>query len=195
VRNIPLNKDEDLMLRIKNGDEVAFELVFHRYKGNILGFINKSLPQEEDAEGIVQDVFVKLWTNRDKLDPSKSLNAFLYTVARNELYGHLRKTLTKRKYLEELYFSSNDLVDDTQKEMEFNELKNTVAGLIKALPEKRRAIFILSREEGLTYKEIAAQLGVSENTVDTQIRKALSFLKEKLGTKGSQILLFILQKQ
>jgi RNA polymerase sigma-70 factor (ECF subfamily) len=195
LKSIPLNKDEDLMPRIKNGDEVAFELVFHRYKGYLLDFINKSLPKEEDAEGIVQEVFVKLWTNRDKLDPSKSLNAFLYTIARNELYGHLRKLLSKRKYLEELYFSSNDPVNTPEKEIEYLELEKTVASLIKSLPEKRREIFILSREEGLTYKEIARQLGISENTVDTQIRKALSFLKEGLRNKISTILLFILKRK
>jgi RNA polymerase sigma-70 factor (ECF subfamily) len=183
------------MFRIKQGDEVAFELVFYKYKGYLLDFISKSLPQEEDPESIVQEVFVKLWMNRDYLDPSKSLNAFLYTIARNQLYGRLRKLLSKRKYLEELYFSSSVSSNTTEKEIEYHELEKTVADLIESLPAKRREIFILSREKGLTFKEIAGKLGISENTVDTQIRKALSFIKEKLRSQINTILFFFLQKK
>ncbi|MGV8095056.1 MAG: RNA polymerase sigma factor [Mangrovibacterium sp.] len=195
MKNIPLNTDNDLMFRIKQGDEVAFELVFHRYKGYLLDFISKSLPQEEDPESIVQEVFVKLWISRDNLDPSKSLNAFLYTIARNQLYGRLRKLLSKRKYLEELYFSSTVSSNTTEKEIEYHELEKTVADLIESLPAKRREIFILSREEGLTFKEIAGKLGISENTVDTQIRKALSFIKERLRSQINTILFFFLRKK
>jgi RNA polymerase sigma-70 factor (ECF subfamily) len=183
------------MLRIKKGDEVAFELVFYKYKGHLLDFIRKSLPLEEDAEGIVQDVFVKLWINRNSLDPLKSLNAFLYTIARNELYGHLRKLLSKRKYLEELYSSSNESSNTTEKQIEYDELEKSVTALIDRLPVKRRQIYILSREGGLTYQEIAKQLGISENTVDSQIRKALSFLKEGLHQQINTILLFFLKRK
>ncbi|MGQ8335121.1 RNA polymerase sigma-70 factor [Sunxiuqinia sp. A32] len=194
MKNIRLNSDEELMHRIKNEDEVAFELIFYRYKGRLLDFLKKSLPDEEDAEGIVQEVFVKLWLHRKELDTSKSLNSFLYTIARNELYGNLRKLLTKRKYLEELYFSSKSSSNTTEKQIEYKELQQAVAKLIYRLPEKRREVFILSREEGLSYKEISKKLGISENTVDTQIRKALSFLRDGLRDKMSMLLLFFRKK-
>jgi RNA polymerase sigma-70 factor (ECF subfamily) len=109
--------------------------------------------------------------NRLELDPSKSLSAFLFTIAKNEVFGHLRKLLVRRKYLEELKFSVEESSGGTELQVEYDELKKMVAGLISSMPEKRRRIFELSREEGLTYKEIARQLGISENTVDTQIRK------------------------
>lgn len=191
MKEILLNNDKELLGRIKNGDEVAFELVFHRYKGYLLDFIRRSLPKEEDAEGLVQEVFVKLWMNRHKIDPSKSLNAFLFTIARNEIYDRLRKLLSKRKYLEELYYSSRESDEQSEKQMEYDELKETVDNLVGQLPEKRREIFMLSREEGLSYKEIAIRLGISENTVDSQIRKALSYLKENLRQKITFVLFFL----
>ncbi|MDP3434237.1 MAG: sigma-70 family RNA polymerase sigma factor [Bacteroidota bacterium] len=95
--------DSDLIVRIKNGDEVAFELVFYKYKGKLYDFVRRSLSEEEDPESIVQEVFVKLWMNRAELDPQQSFNGYIYTIARNEIYGHLRKQLTRKKYQEERY--------------------------------------------------------------------------------------------
>ncbi|MFA5326477.1 MAG: RNA polymerase sigma-70 factor [Prolixibacteraceae bacterium] len=191
LNQIRLNKDEDLLLRIKKGDEVAFELVFYKYKGKLYDFIRRSLPANEDAESMVQEIFVKLWSNREQLNPAKSLNAFLYTIARNEIFGHLRKLLVRRKYFEELSFSLKESSETTDWQIEYNELKSIVDQLISSMPEKRREIYILSRNEGLSYKEISAQLGISENTVDTQIRKALAFLKENLKRKMSLVLFFL----
>lgn len=191
MNSIRLNKDEDLLLRIRKGDEIAFELVFYRYKAKLYDFIRRSLPASEDAESMVQEIFVRLWSNREQLDPAKSLNAFIYTMARNEIFGHLRKLLVRRKYLEELSFSLNESSETTDRQLEYNELTSVVAQLVSSMPEKRREIYVLSRNEGLSYKKIALQLGISENTVDSQIRKAHSYLKENLRRKMSLLLFFL----
>jgi len=186
-----INNDEDLLLRLKNGDEVAFELVFYRYKGKLYDFIRRSLPADQDAESMVQDIFTKLWITRQQLDPTKSLNAFLYTIARNEIYGQLRKVLVRRKYLEELSFSTFNSGHIAEQQLEYEELVRFISLLVKRMPEKRREIYELSRNEGLSYKEIAQQLGISENTVDSQIRKALDYLKENLRKKMALFLLLV----
>lgn len=190
-----LNSDEDLLLSVKNGDEVAFELVFYRYKGKLYDFIRRSLPADQDAESMVQDIFTKLWLHRQQLDPAKSLNAFLYTVARNEIYGQLRKVLVRRKYMEELSFSASSSGLTTEHQIEYDELTRFVSQLVKKMPEKRREIYQLSRNEGLSYKEISRQLGISENTVDSQLRKALDYLKENLRKKMALFLFFIPSKK
>lgn len=195
MKSIYLNKEEDLLLRIRKGDEVAFELLFYRYKGKIYDFVRRSLPAGEDAESMVQDVFTKLWINRHLLDPDKSLNAFLYRIARNEIFGHLRKVLVKRKYMEDLSFSLEGPVETTQRQIEYQELAALVAKLVEAMPERRRQVFLMSREEGLSYREIAVQLGISENTVDSQIRKALDFLKENLRKKFLLSLFFLFRRR
>jgi RNA polymerase sigma-70 factor (ECF subfamily) len=172
--------DSDLIVRIKNGDEVAFELVFYKYKGKLYDFVRRSLSEEEDPESIVQEVFVKLWMNRAELDPQQSFNGYIYTIARNEIYGHLRKQLTRKKYQEELLHQLTDSSNTTDRQIEYQELERIISKLIEEMPEKRREIFRESRMEGLSYREISEKLHISENTVDTQIRKALGFLKTKL---------------
>lgn len=172
--------DSELVDRIKRGDEVAFELVFYKYKGKLYDFVKRSLPHEADPENIVQEVFVKLWVTRAALDPQQSLNAYLYTIARNEVFGHLRKLLVRKKYMEELHHQMIESSDTTNRQIEYDELESIILKIIDEMPEKRRQIFRESRVVGLSYREISEKHHISENTVDTQIRKALSFLKTKL---------------
>jgi RNA polymerase sigma-70 factor (ECF subfamily) len=143
-------------------------------------FIKRSLPLEEDSENIVQEVFVKLWENRAELDPQQSFNGYIYTIARNEIYGHLRKQLTRKKYQEELLQQLTEATDNTNRQIEYQELQTILAKLIEEMPEKRREVFMESRLGGLSYREISEKLHISENTVDTQIRKALGFLRKRL---------------
>lgn len=172
--------DSELVDRIKRGDEVAFELVFYKYKGKLYDFVKRSLPHEADPENIVQEVFVKLWVTRAILDSQQSLNAYLYTIARNEVFGHLRKLLVRKKYMEELHHQMIESSDTTNRQIEYDELESIILKIIDEMPEKRREIFRESRVVGLSYREISEKHHISENTVDTQIRKALSFLKTKL---------------
>ncbi len=182
---ITQSHDNDLIARIKEGDEVAFELIFYRYKGKLYDFIHRSLPEEEDVESIVQGIFVRIWINRSDLNPAQSFNGYIYTIARNEIYGHLRKLMTRQKYQQEILQNLTDSSNSTERHIEYQELEKIIAELIEAMPEKRREIFKQSRLEGLSYKEISRQLNISENTVDTQIRKALSYLKKKLRNYSS----------
>ena len=174
------NTDAELLLRLKGNDEVAFELVFYRYKGRLYDFIRKSLPQEEDPEGVVQEIFVKLWTNRTTLDPEKSISGYLFTIARNEVYGKLRKLYTRRKYQEELFHLVETSGDTTEKQLEYMELERIIDDLIEKMPEKRKEVFQRSRLKGQTYIEISSAMNISENTVDTHIRKALNFMRTEL---------------
>ena len=174
------NTDAELLLRLKGNDEVAFELVFYRYKGRLYDFIRKSLPQEEDSEGVVQEIFVKLWTNRTTLDPEKSISGYLFTIARNEVYGKLRKLYTRRKYQEELFHLVETSGDTTEKQLEYMELERIIDDLIEKMPEKRKEVFQRSRLKGQTYIEISSAMNISENTVDTHIRKALNFMRTEL---------------
>ena len=190
-----LNIEKELVKQFKAGNEMAFELIFHRTKGKLKGFLKKVLPVGEDEESIMQEIYLKLWSKRTIVETDKNFETFLFTLARNMVIDVMRKRLNKQKYLEDLYTQlkeeqRNSL--DTLAAVEYSELEQKIFELINKLPEKRQEIFKLNRIEGFTYKEIAAKLDISENTVDTQIRKALTFLRSEMKNFISLLLLVYL---
>jgi RNA polymerase sigma-70 factor (ECF subfamily) len=180
--------EKEIVVRFISGSEQAYEVIFNRTKGKLKGFLKKALPKDEDAESVMQDIYLKLWTARKFIQPDKNFETYLFAIARNLLIDLMRKRLHKQRYLEELCRTlqedqTNNL--DTKAVVEYSELEKMIIKLIDQLPEKRREIFRLNRLEGLTYKEIAEKLHISENTVDSQMRKALAYfhieMKHYLG--------------
>jgi len=173
---------------------LAFELIFHRTKGKLKGFLCKVLPYDEDPESVMQEVYVKIWTNAKNIDPDKNFETFLFAIARNMVIDILRKKLQQQKYLESVFeqvkeTNEMNLEHDT---LEYSELEKKIVDAVERLPEKRRLIFKMSRQDGLTYKEISNKLHISENTVDTQIRSALNFLRREVSEYVSIMLLYFL---
>lgn len=195
MRVSDLNIDRDLVEQFKLGNEMAFELIFHRSKEKLKGFLKKVLPCGEDEESVLQEIYLKLWSNRKTIKTDKNVETYLYAIARNMVVDLMRKRFHKQKYLEDLFFQlkeghENNL--DTLAKVEYSELEKKIFELIEKLPEKRQIIFKLNRIDGLTYKEIAARLNISENTVDSQMRKALAFLRTEMKHFLNLILLVFL---
>jgi RNA polymerase sigma-70 factor (ECF subfamily) len=183
VAGSDLNIEKQIINQFKLGNELAFELIFHRSKGKLKGFLKKVLPVDEDIESILQEIYIKLWLSRKSINADSNFETFLFTIARNLVIDVIRKRLHKQKYLEELCRQlkegeRNGL--DTLENVEYSELEKKIFELIRKLPEKRQQIFKLNRIEGLTYREIALKLNISENTVDSQMRKALDFLRVEI---------------
>ncbi len=184
--------EKELVEQFVLGNELAFELIFHRTKGKLKGFLARVLPKGEDLESILQEVYLKLWTGRKSINTDKNFETYVFAIVRNMVIDVMRKRLNEKKYLEDLY---RKLIEeqvnclDTLATVEYSELEKNIFELIEKIPEKRRIIFKLNRIDGLTYKEIAEKLSISENTVDTQIRKALVFMRNEMKFIVSLILL------
>jgi RNA polymerase sigma-70 factor (ECF subfamily) len=183
--------EKDLIVRLKRGDERIFELVFEHYKNYLFLFIRKALPLDEDAEGIVQEVFINLWLNRNNLDEYKPLKPYLFTIAKNLIYDHLRKIYSKRKYLDILFLNYSAKSESTENEVEYWDFERFLMGKINQLPEKRRKIFIHAKLEGKSYREIARLLGISENTVDMQMRSANNAISKAIKNYLTQLILIL----
>ena len=183
--------NQELLLLIQKDDNVAFYNLYERYCRRLYGFVLRYVKQREDAEEIVQDVFVKIWESRNKIDVFSSFESFLFTIAYNTTISLLRKRTSETKYLEHLKSlqQSNkdpDLID----EIYFNELHNRVQSLLNELTPRQKEIFKLSREEGLSHEEIAKELDISVNTVKKHMVNTLAFLKLKIDCSLTTNLLF-----
>ena len=175
--------NEELLRLIRQGDRVAFYNIYERYCKRLHAFVLRYLKIDADAEEIVQEVFVKLWETREKIDVYSSFESYLFSIAYNTTMSQFRKRLSEKKYLD--YISSLQGFNETQDltdEIHFNELNERLSKLLDELTPRQKEIFLLSREEGLSQAEISEKLGLSINTVKKHMVNALSLLKSRLDS-------------
>ena len=180
---------DPLTIRIKLGDEQAFELLFRKYYIRLCAFTNKFLNDPEEAREIVQHVFVKIWEGRDEIDPEDSLKSYLFKIAQNLSLNKLRRKKVESKYTEVLklvYIEQQEF--SVHESLMARELEEHISHSIGKLPAECRRVFELSRIEGLKYREIADTLNISIKTVEAQMSKAIRSLRIEL----SDYLLFLL---
>lgn len=178
-----LNPNSELLLRLKEGNIVAFDSIYEKYCKRLYAFVIRYVKQESDAEEIVQEVFIKIWENRVKIDVFSSFESYLFTITYNSAISLLRKRVHEKKYLEHVKSlqevnNASELTDD----LYFKELNSKLQSLLQELTPRQREIFLLSREEGLTHDEIAKKLGISVNTVKNHIVSVISFLKSQIDS-------------
>lgn len=169
--------DEHLIIDLKNGDEKAFEILFWKYNKHIYHFIYSLLYDKSVAEDLTQNVFLKIWEKHETIDTGQNFDSYLFTIARNLVYKEAEHRILSESLTEGLRLTDSDSTVEEKIEAEF--LREYINELIGELPPARREIFRLSRQESLSYKEIAERLSISEKTVETQINKALRFLRDK----------------
>ena len=174
--------EKTLILGLQKGSITVFERIFSLYHKRIYNFC-LSLHQSSDcAEETVQKVFVALWEQHEQVDENKPIGPYLYSISRYMIYQNFRKKVYQKAAFDHFILNSPVTNESTKDEVLFNELVNFLESQIERLPERQREIFKLSRFKGLTYMKIAEKLNITENTVDTQIRRALDFLRDKYKT-------------
>lgn len=174
----------------------AFDEIYNKYCYEIHQFVIRYLKDETDAEEIVQEVFIKIWESRKKIKEYSTFESFLFTIAYNSTMSLLRKRVSETKSKEYLKsFQQINAVNPVIEEIHYKELEQKVQSLLQQLTPRQKEIYLLSREEGLTHKEIAEKLGVSENTVKNHLVTTLKFLKSHidngLAVSVLMLLLFV----
>ncbi|MDO5665547.1 MAG: RNA polymerase sigma-70 factor [Bacteroidia bacterium] len=177
--NKEIHIDRNMLLRLKSGNQDAFEFIFNKYYNSIYTFVLNTLYDKLFAEDIAQSVFVILWEQRHTINEEKNIANFLYTIAKNSVYRQTERLLLKLKYEEHEKESPITRID-IEEDVNSRFLEDILSELIEKLPPARKEIFILSRKKHFTNREIAQQLSISEKTVETQLRRSLIFLKEKM---------------
>jgi RNA polymerase sigma-70 factor (ECF subfamily) len=181
---------QDLLDRIRANDKAALEELFHTYYQFVCNSMVRLIKDRNLIEDLAQEVFLRFWQKRDRIQVSSSLKAYLNRMAINEALAHLR---SRKFYAEEVDDERQSLGTDRSVEESYlhGELADHIREAIDRLPPKCRLVFTLSRYEGLSYKEIAGQLDISVKTVENQMGKALKVLREDLKPYlGVLVLLF-----
>ncbi|MBS1664623.1 MAG: RNA polymerase sigma-70 factor [Bacteroidetes bacterium] len=176
--------DEQLVASLTGGDADAFTAIYERYWDKLLVFVLRVIRRQSDAEDIVQELFVSLWRRRETLQIERNLSTYLYNSARYLSIRQIEKSSTYALYLDRLAVRMQVFSDESlgvEADIFGRELEGRIDGLIGQLPEKMREVFILSRKEHLSYKEIAERLSISEETVRKQVYRSLKVLREGLG--------------
>lgn len=182
--------DEELIEHLIQTDgESAFNTLYQRHWWAVYHYVFKRLKQRDLSEDIVQEIFLSVWKNRQRLDKSKILLAYLFSAARNRIYEALRKGNLAGEYLrraESLY-----AVTDSSLEEDFSawQLKKTIFSYVSQMPDKGKAAFLLSREQGMSVPEIARHLQIAPKTVEWHIAKVSLQVKSFLE-KITLLLLF-----
>ena len=186
------NITNELLIRLKNGDMLAFDQIYEIYSHKLFSFVFRILKDEAGADDVVQEVFVKIWESRERLDDYKLLNSYIFTIAYNNSIDLIRKKINNNKYLEHLKISATiNFTPTIVSQIEYDELNKEVEKLIVKLPERQKQVYLLHREEGLTYPEIAERLGISKNTVENHMVKALKYLRHNLDNELLINMLFV----
>ena len=169
-----------LLTNLSHGDAKAFESLFMLYFPKLKLFLSGFLDSEAEAEDLAQDVFVKLWQNRLSLAEVENLNAYLYRIAKNTLYTYLDRSYSPNTIpMEESFHIAS--VEELEEIVFAKELEELIEVTIEKMPPKRKAIFCMSRKQGLSNDEIAFQLNISKRTVETHISAALTDLRKVIS--------------
>jgi RNA polymerase sigma-70 factor (ECF subfamily) len=167
--------------KVRSGDPNAFESLFRSYYPRLCRFVERIIHSKSIAEEIVQEIFLKIWENRKNWILQYPVNIYLYRAVKNSALNCLKHEKVVKEWEKEQPRESFDQVIDPEEELYQKELLNAVQRAIELLPERCRLIFILHRQDGFTYAEIAFILNISIKTVETQMGRALKTLRRLLS--------------
>lgn len=168
-----------------NGDAAAFEYLYRKYEARLYTFAFKLTNSKNEAEEIVQEVFLKVWEKRRSLDPNQNFDGYLFTLSKNLVYNKAKQRAYHFAFQKYVATNESNLCHDTINKLEFDELKTLLDQIYSSLPPVRQKVFVMSRLQGLSNPEIASQLNTSTSNIENHLNKALNYIREKL--KGHEV--------
>jgi len=168
------------------GDRECFSTIYDLFKNKIYFYALRITKSEHFAEEIVQEVFIKVWIHRDRINPELSFSSFVFKIAHNHSINVLKKHAYEIKASRSIEFKNSTPPTETEDQFVYQEYMTIVAEAVNSLPPRRKSIFNLSRNVGLGHDQIAEELGISKNTVKSQMVKASKFVKEYLAVRTGE---------
>ena len=183
--------DRLIINKLKEGDVSSFDAVFKKYNKKVFYFALSYLKNKEEAEDVVQEVFMNLWKYRDQINEYYVFSKYLFKITFNATCKRFRKQSSDKKHLEEV-LKNNSIEDNSTKlDIEYNNLVETTNLLIGKLPSRQKHILLLNIEERLSTEQIAQKLNISKKTVENYLAMAKSSLRKSLVSGGILSVLFV----
>jgi RNA polymerase sigma-70 factor (ECF subfamily) len=192
-KSLNLLSDQELLNQCKLNDERAFNTLFDRYFKRLYNFGYGLIQDEDVAKEIAMDVMLRLWQKKGDLVLENELLPYLFRSIKNAVYNHWRKARIITHSLEVFEDSLQNSVPSADSNLEFKELEKQYADFLNEMPEQRRKIFHLSRNENLTYAEIADQLNLSVHTVRNQMSSSVRYFRKHMGDITKLIIIIYLK--
>jgi RNA polymerase sigma-70 factor (ECF subfamily) len=173
--------DSEIIRRIRQGDTGQFESLFRSSYVSLVRYAKRLIKDHDTAEEIVQDLFFRIWKDREKIQIESSLNGYLYRAVHNRCLHYLNHIKVVEKYAREIAFNETESNETPGDILNYRDLQAKIAGILERLPEKCGKIFCMSRFEGLKYSEIAHKLSISVKTVEANMGRALKEFRKALA--------------
>jgi RNA polymerase sigma-70 factor (family 1) len=169
--------EKKLLILLAEGDTNALSSLYHLHVKQLNYFVLRTAKSSLLAEDVVHDTFIKVWENREKIDSAQPFKPYLYTIARRHLLNLLKRAQHEISIMAEIKKNTVSEENATELSVDYSESSSMFMEAINSLPEQRKEVFIRCRIQGLTYKQAAAELGISESTVNNQMVKALKTIR------------------
>lgn len=182
----------ELLALVSTGDRQAFTRLYSQYLDAAYHYVYLFTKCKDEAEEILQEVFVKIWENRERLAEVQSFKNYLFKAAKNRVLDEVRKLQVRHRVFTEIKRGKTVNDESTTDAIAYKDYYRVVQQAIEKLPPKRKLIFRMNTENGLSHDEIAAQLGVSKSMVKNQLYKAYEFVRQYLSQHGGLSLPVIL---
>lgn len=186
--NKDLHNEKELIRLIAGDDEIAFRELFERYSDNIYGVAMAYTKLADAAEEIVQDVFVKIWMNRNKLLQVERFDDYLFIIARNYILNYLRNNKKNKQFTTRLFDHFGEYTITPEDEFLVKESQKLIEQAVAALPPQQQMVYELRRRQDLSLEDIASQMNISRNTARNHLNQALKQIKEYLRTHSGDAL-------
>jgi RNA polymerase sigma-70 factor (ECF subfamily) len=183
--------DIDLIQKLQEGDVEAFDLIYKKYSKTLYIFSFKYLRSTVEAEELVQSVFVKLWENRKTLKKELSFKSYIFTIAYNDICKLFRKRNYQQKFINDILYENSQSSSEFEDSIDYKSVLERVQQIVNKLSERQKSVFLKSRQEGKSTKEIAEELGLSPGTVDNYISESLKVIRKHLQMEVLSMLLVL----
>ena len=193
MKDLTPDNEHLLLTRLKSGDQESLSTLYYLYSDQLIYYVHRAAKSPFLAEDVVHDTFLKVWQNRDQLDTSKPIRPYLFVIAKRTLLNFLRRARHEGQIISEIKKYALEEDHSTQRLLEYNESNRLINQAIDNLSGQVKRTFLCCRVEGMSYKQAAELLQITESTVNKHMSKALHLIREylKIRTGKTFILFFI----